>query len=294
MISIIISSAGAEQLLQVTENISLTIGVPFEIISRDNTVDPKGICEVYNSCAAQAKYPILCFMHQDIIVKTNNWGQVLADIFNNNAEIGLVGVAGSSYKSLSPSPWGGHAIDTKYLNLEQCYKFKDSAPRHLYRNPKDEKITEVAVIDGVFICTTKKVFAEHPFDNQLFKGFHAYDVDLSLSIGQKYKVVVTYDIFLSHLSEGRYDKVWMEQNIILHNKWNAHLPVNIEGLTLKQQELVEKVSFRSFINELVEFDIPLAAASELLWKNNRFVNLFLKIFWKMNFYLLKMKAKESR
>ena len=293
MVSVIISSADAAQLRQVTDNINSTIGVLFQLIAIDNSAGEKGICEVYNTGAQTAQYDILCFLHEDIIIKTNNWGQVLVDIFKNNPEIGLLGIAGSSYKSLSPSPWSSHAIDTKYTNFEQYYKHEDKASQVLYRNPKDVKLAQVACIDGVFMCTTKQVFAEYQFDEQLLKGFHIYDVDYSLTVGQKYKVAVTYDIFLSHLSEGSYGKDWMQDNIEVHKKWNMYLPVNIEELTLKQQQIVEKVSFKSFINELIGFNMPLIIAYEMLNKNNRFVKLYFKTFIKLNFYLIKVRSKAS-
>lgn len=291
MVSVIISSADAAQLRQVTDNINSTIGVPFQLIAIDNSAGEKGICEVYNTGAKTAQYDVLCFLHEDVIIKTNNWGQALVDIFKNNAEIGLLGVAGSSYKSLSPSPWGGHAIDTKYTNFEQCYKHEDKAPHVLYRNPNNVKLAQVACIDGVFMCTTKQVFAEYQFDEQLLKGFHVYDVDYSLTVGQRHKVMVTYDIFLSHLSEGSYNKDWMLDNIAVHKKWNNYLPVNIEGLTLKQQQVIEKISFKSFINQLIEFKMQLGIAYEMLNKNNRFIKLYLKTFFKLNFYLMKMRQK---
>jgi hypothetical protein len=289
MVSIIISSVSPAQLQQVTGNITETIGVPFEIIAIDNRTGKQGICAVYNQGAEKANYPILCFMHQDVVIKTNNWGKVLHDIFERDGQIGLVGIAGSAYKSLSPSPWGGHAIDTKYMNFEQYYKFKQAPPELMYRNPGNVKLAQVACVDGVFMCTTKTVFANCQFDAGIFKGFHLYDIDFSLAVGSRYKVMVTYDIFLSHLSEGRYDKNWMQDNITLHEKWNAALPVNIEGLNMQQQQKVEKISFKDFINKLMVFNMPLSIAYKLLKKNNRFKTLYGTLFWKLNFYLLKLK-----
>lgn len=291
MISVIISSANTQLLRQVTENITATIGVPFEIIATDNSKGEKGICEVYNAAAQQAQYNILCFLHEDIIIKTDGWGQVLINIFKADATIGLVGVAGSSYKTLSPSNWGGHSFETQYFNFEQCYKREQKPPQHFYHNPGKVKLAPVACIDGVFMCTTKNIFAECRFDESLFKGFHIYDIDYSINVGRKYKVAVTYDVFLSHLSEGGYNKDWMLDNIAMHNKWNAYLPVNIEGLDLSRQQKIEKQCFRSFINELAAFNLPLSIAYKFLFKNNRFMQQYPLLFMKLYFTLLKLKLK---
>jgi len=290
MVSVIISSANKELLANVSENIASTINVPFEIIATDNSEGKKGICEVYNAGAKHAQYDILCFLHEDIVIKTHNWGQVLAGIFKENPEIGLVGVAGSSYKTLSPSNWGGHFFETQYFNFEQCYKHQQTPPTHFYHNPGNVKLAPVACIDGVFMCTTKSIFADCRFDENLFKGFHIYDIDYSVNVSQKYKVAVTYDIFLSHLSEGGYNKAWMLDNIAMHDKWNAYLPINVEGIDLDRQQRIEKQSFKSFINELMWFNLPLSIAYGFLFKK-RFIKLYPAVFWKLYFHLFKLKLK---
>ena len=99
MISIIISSVNKNQLRLVAENIRKTIGVPFELLSFDNHEGKYGICEIYNKGIAKAKYDILCFMHEDIEIHTDKWGNIVSAYFENNKELGLVGVAGSDNKS---------------------------------------------------------------------------------------------------------------------------------------------------------------------------------------------------
>ena len=77
MISIIISSANSKQLEEVSQNVAQTIGVPYEIISFNNADGSMGICEVYNKGTAKAKYDLLCFMHEDLLFKTMDWGKVV-------------------------------------------------------------------------------------------------------------------------------------------------------------------------------------------------------------------------
>ena len=60
----IICSARPERLQAVTRNIEATIGVEYELIAVDNSVEGRGICAVYNEGASRARYPFLCFVHE--------------------------------------------------------------------------------------------------------------------------------------------------------------------------------------------------------------------------------------
>src|ERR1700712_2326715 len=230
MVSIIISSANAQQLEQVTENIGDTIGVPFEIIGFDNSNGQQGICTVYNRGIQQAKYDILCFMHEDVIIKTQNWGIALKAIFEENPDVGLLGVVGGGYKPFTPSTWGGLGIYNTFSNIIQSYKHSDKPPYHDFRNPDNAKLEEVACVDGVWLATTKKVANSIKFD-ETFTGFHSYDIDYSIAVGQQYKVCVTYEVLMNHLSEGSYSRGWLEDTLKLHKKWAGHLPINTKNFS---------------------------------------------------------------
>jgi hypothetical protein len=287
MISVIICSANKSLLNQVSENIAATIGVPYEIIATDNSSGEQGICSVYNKGILKAQYDILCFVHEDVLIKTDNWGQIVISLFKNDLQLGLVGIAGSSYKPLTPSGCGGLGINTTYVNIIQSFKHKKKESKLIYHNPNNENLSKVVCVDGVWLCTTKNVTKEFMFDEVTFKGFHGYDIDFSLSVAQKYKVAVSFEILLDHFSEGVYDKTWMRESLALHNKWNRHLPMNVEALTSKQIVYIEKSTFKNFIDQLIKFNYPMVIAFKMLWKNKKFLQLDLKLFLKLKFYILK-------
>jgi glycosyltransferase involved in cell wall biosynthesis len=286
MISVIICSANKTLLNQVSENIAATIGVPYEIIATDNSSGEQGICSVYNKGILKAQYDTLCFMHEDVLIKTNNWGQVILNIFKKDPGLGLLGVIGSSYKPMTPSGWGGLGPNTYYSNLIQHNKHSNKPTEHIFRNPNNEKLAQVACVDGVWLCTTKKIASEFMFDEINFTGFHVYDLDLSLFIGQKYKVAVTYEVLIEHFSEGKFDKNWMLDTIKLHQKWNKVLPVNHENLTREQVIYSEKATFKHFIKLLSSLNLPLSHASKILRMNNRYFNLDFKLFFKLRYYII--------
>ncbi|GGH23626.1 glycosyltransferase [Mucilaginibacter phyllosphaerae] len=293
MISVIICSANPGYLENVTRNISDTIGVPYELIAINNAGTNKGISQVYNEGISRAKYQVLCFMHEDVIIKTLNWGNTLLNLFKDE-QLGLVGVAGAGYVPISPSAGGGVNSQSVYMNILQSFKFSAKGTVHDYENPEDERLSEVAVLDGVFISTTKKVVAEFTFDEVTCSGFHAYDIDFSLAVGTRYKNAVTYDILLHHLSEGNYDSRWMLDNMKVFNKWNHRLPLNIKNISAAKSYKIEKATFKRFTDQLMEFNLPVNLAFTTLFKNNTFWNYNKGLFLKLSFYALKKKLSAKK
>jgi hypothetical protein len=225
MISIIVSTYQTGLFNNLKNNIKKTIGVPFEIIAIEN--DGKyGICEVYNVGAKQSQYDILCFVHEDVLFHTENWGQKLISHFESNKGLGVVGLAGSVIKCSGLSSWWLNKIadfEPKRCNIFQHYKYKDRPSTHVYANPENEKISSVVCLDGVFIASVRKVWEEVKFDTSI-KGFHAYDLDFSLRASLKYKVAVVFDIELEHFSEGNIGSNWVVENYQIHRKLNNVLP----------------------------------------------------------------------
>jgi len=254
VISIIISSVDKQLLKDVKLNIEETIGVPFEVISFDNSDGKMGLCEIYNKGSRLAKFDFICYMHEDIELKTEGWGQRVLNIFTDNVDLGLLGIAGSTYKSIAPSGWGtAPDIDVHYINVLQSFKYSNKPPQLMYMNPRNEKLTLVACVDGVWFCTKKKYALHFPFDEDLLKGFHCYDLDFSFSIGQKYKVAVTYEIMIEHFSEGNIDNNWLNETLKLHQKWKNNLPINIANLSIEQSKSVENEVFYQIIDKMTKY-----------------------------------------
>jgi len=254
MISVIICSVDRKALVQIKEDISLTIGVAHEVIAIDNFGTGKGICEVYNEGTALAKYDILCFMHEDIAIQTENWGKVVAEIFCDST-IGLLGVAGSTCRSLTPSGWfppAEYGTSSWRLNIIQGSKYNNADQKVDYFNPADEKLSRVACVDGVWFCTRKIIANKVKFDNRLLIGFHGYDIDYSLGVGKSHRVMVTFDILLHHKSEGNFDITWLKEILKVQNKYKDMLPVNYDTQRLPDFKTLEKKSLNRFLRENID------------------------------------------
>ena len=48
---------------------------------------------MYNESGSKAIYPLLCFMHEDILIETKDWGELIGKHLERK-ETGMIGVAG--------------------------------------------------------------------------------------------------------------------------------------------------------------------------------------------------------
>ena len=155
MISIIICSRTASISDELIHNIKQTIGIPFELVIIDNSNNFYSIFSAYNEGVKRSKYEVLCFMHDDIIFKTNDWGIIVMNRFNSS-NLGAVGVAGSPYYAILPGAWwsGGYICQSIYGEQELAYQ------------PKQDNALPVVVLDGVWFCVRKTGFFEKMDDNK--------------------------------------------------------------------------------------------------------------------------------
>jgi hypothetical protein len=215
MISIIISSYLPHYFSALEKNIAETIGVPYEIIKIDNP-GLMGITEAYNKGAKKAQFDNLVFMHEDILFKTENWGNKLISHLDKE-NTGVIGFAGSSYVPVAPSSW---TVAEKYnfVNILQGNKQNDEFV-HIH-STKGNRM-KVFAVDGVFLAIKKETYSNIKFNEEL-KGFHGYDLDLSLRVAQKFQNYVVDDILIQHFSSGNRDKDWLDANIKIKEKTGSN------------------------------------------------------------------------
>lgn len=229
MLSIIICSIDPERVRTVTANIHATIGVEHEVIIINNAKELGGMGAGYNTGAARARYDTICFMHDDIEFLKADWGQCVLSHFKSDANLGLIGIAGSRYKSKTISGWWTNQATADCCNIYQR-NLKGKDRKFLLRPAgKNGVIVPVKSLDGVWLCTRKRIWEEFPFNTADLKGFHFYDLDISLRISEKYTVGVVYDIDLVHFSKGNFGDEWVRGAISFHEEVNkVALPVSLD------------------------------------------------------------------
>lgn len=223
MISVIISTYKPALFKRVSENIKETIGVEYEIVAIENN-DRYSICEAYNMGVEKAKYPYLCFVHEDVLFKTVKWGSRLVSMMNNDHSIGLVGIAGTKFRSSYPSAIGQGPGLSQFLrgHIIHWDTYKD------FDISQEKSETEdVVCIDGVFMFTKKEIFKYCRFDEKMLTHFHGYDIDFSLQVFfQTFRVIVDRGVLLAHFSDGNYATENTVSNRKVGNKWKNKLPVS--------------------------------------------------------------------
>ncbi len=270
MISILICSVNKFYLDQVTINIKKTIGIEYEILFYDNRIEKKGICEVYNYLGKKAKYPILLFLHEDTLFTTDSWGGNILDVFKDDTEIGVIGLAGSKYKSRVLSGWYTGLDFLDYANVTHKLPNREEKLKIGF---KGNLIEEVVCIDGVFMCCKKNIFSTLFFDEKNIKGFHFYDLDFSLRASLFCKIVVIFNINLIHITNGGdFGDKWLVEAISFHKNRNYELP---NKKLLKNSSNFEFLISKTWLDFLKNHKIILK--NRLKWINTQkfYLNPFL-------------------
>lgn len=242
-ISIVICSRTKDLSTTFKKNIKETVGVDHEVIIIDNSKNKYSIFEAYNIGVERSKFPILAFIHDDVIFHTSNWGAKLTTLFNENSEIGLLGVAGSRIKTKIPSAWWDNLQKELVIHLIQHYPSREKKMLEMGFDGSDLK--EVSIIDGVFMVMRKQVNLRF---NENLSGFHNYDQSISIdTIKAGYKVFVTREILLEHFSLGKKDRNWFNSTLDFHKLYKDKLPltVNSEKITPQHKNFTANVFFKS-------------------------------------------------
>lgn len=247
MISIIICNKKATLDASVEKNIRDTIGVDYEIISIDNSRGQYNIFQAYNEGMAKAKGDILCFMHDDILFRSNGWGKVVEESFSSDPKMGALGVAGGHFLPDCPCSWS--TCKTTSFHVWQTNRDGSATEYGCTDYTDGKQLVEVACLDGLFMCIRQSLFDTIRFDDQTFSGFHCYDSDICMQVmAAGYSVNVTFDIDIEHHSNGACNQQYYDNLELWHKKWHSHLPV-ARGIQLSDNE---KKMHQEYAIELVE------------------------------------------
>jgi glycosyltransferase involved in cell wall biosynthesis len=220
-VSVVVCSREPAENTRHQRNVAKTIGCEYEYIRIDNTTNKYGICEAYNFGAKQAKGSVILFVHEDVFFMEPGWGPKLLAKFQDDASVGLVGVAGTQYLSQSAF-WPG--AGRPYIRGRVIHEIQADDKFYMTVFHRDMVDTPVVAIDGLFMAARASLFKHVQFDAYTFDKFHLYDMDISMQIGRSHTIMVTYDILLKHLSRGDYDHTWKEYAGAFAEKYEQSLP----------------------------------------------------------------------
>jgi hypothetical protein len=179
----------------------------------------EALTKAYNRGLKQATNDIVVFMHDDIEFDNGSWGNKLIKHFNDNAEFGILGLAGTTDMDASGRWWTDRSKMVGIVNHEKDGKKWESR----YSKSWVNQLNEVIIVDGLFFAVHKKRIKEN-FDEK-FDGFHFYEVDFVFSNFLKgVKVGVMYNIRVTHKSIGETNEEWEKNRLQFVEKFNQSLP----------------------------------------------------------------------
>ena len=158
MISVIICSRREKLDPDLAENIRQTVGVPYEIIRIDNSHGQYNIFEAYNLGVGRAKGEFLCFMHEDIVFHSNDWGRAVEQ-YLSKPQVGAIGVAGGNVV-LDRFDWRFYGDFYHTYMMQGAFTVTEQPEYTIlaYPPPKRRPLFQVAVIDGVWMCMRRNLF----------------------------------------------------------------------------------------------------------------------------------------
>lgn len=249
MISIIVLSKNDELFCSLKKSIIKTIGVPYEIICVPNSDSSFSIFSGYNFGANKSKFDYLLFIHEDVIFHTENWGILLLKYFEDLDNLGVLGIAGSSYLPISPSDWW--LGNPNYLHANFLSNAKDGRVGGGIPTKWGKQIpVPVFALDGMFLAIKKIVWEEFRFDENLY-GFHGYDTSICYQVSQKYQNYFVPGILMEHFSKGDPNETWLKNTVIANQ---LVLPFILENKKLGfLNSSLEIISYRLFLRQLMKF-----------------------------------------
>lgn len=127
-----------------------------------------------------AKYKV--FLHQDVFIVYKNFIRDLLWIFDQDKEIGMIGMVGSPVMPAEGVMWADDRIGSLFTsNIKQAGPALIGQVKMPYE--------QVEAIDGLLMATQ----ADLPWREDIFDGWDFYDVSQSMEFRKKgYKVVVPH------------------------------------------------------------------------------------------------------
>ena len=250
MISIVVCSVNKEGRALFAEELERTIGVEHELIMIANDVEKLSICTAYNKGAAAAKYPFLCFIHEDVTFHTIDWGAALVENLRNK-KTGFLGLAGSTLKTRNPSPWWITHENPQALSYRRVH-YIQSGSEQSQSTRDDGLLAEVLLLDGFFLACTTETWSQTRFDEKTLRGFHFYDMDICMTAhAGGLKNYVYRGALIEHHSSGSLNKGWVQGAEAFQKKWQPSLPAAIGPLPQKDLPQLERLALVDYVNTLI-------------------------------------------
>lgn len=202
------------------KHVSNTIGVKHKVVCYPN-FNQFSLPQIYNLAIKEHnnETAIMVFCHNDIAIKTQTWGKLLLNKFNNS-KFSIIGVAGTTYLAENGVWWHDRSKMcgvVEHTDGLKTWVSEYAAPRNGFTKP-------VVLVDGLFIAVDCNNI-EHQWDEE-FRGFHLYDLSFCVpNYLDGCEIGVTTDIRILHQSVGMTNQQWDENRKQFVEKYKEELPI---------------------------------------------------------------------
>lgn len=261
MISVVVCSVNRLARAAFAEQLERTIGTDYELILIENDVEKLSITAAYNQAAMAAKYPLLCFVHEDVTFHTSGWGKELVRCLEESKEAGIIGLAGATLKTRNPSPWWithESPLATGYRRMH----YIQSGIQQSAGSDNEAIFEEVICLDGFFLACSKQTWQLTKFDEAVLTDFHFYDLDISLAAHARgLRNYVYKGCNIEHHSGGSLNEGWVKSAESFHKKWRPQLPVAVMAVPAGDWTSLEKLALVDYIHTLIRLGFRWKALS---------------------------------
>jgi len=161
---------------------------------------------------------IFVFCHNDIKIRTKNWGKIILRLLNHS-DYGILGVAGTTFIPESGRWWEDRS--KMYGIVEHTNGIQEWVSEY---SDELKEIQSVAHIDGLFIVVDPDRI-ENKF-NENYGKFHFYDLSFCVdNFFDDVLIGVTTDIRILHKSIGETDNSWEENRKKFIDEYKDDLPI---------------------------------------------------------------------
>ena len=211
------SHLGEEQNQKFIKHIDDTIGVRHKVVCYPN-YNEFGLPQIYNDAIKThtTKDCIFVMCHNDITIKTRNWGKVLLNNFNHS-NYSIIGIAGSTFVPATGRWWDDRS--KMYGIVEHTNGLTTWASE--YCNEL-RGIQSVVMVDGLFMSfDPEKIIKGF---NENYGKFHFYDMPFCIdNYLEDCDVGVLTSIRVLHNSVGETDPDWETNRLKFVEEYN--LPI---------------------------------------------------------------------
>ncbi len=211
------SHRSEEQNQKFIKHIGQSIGTKHKVICYPN-FNQFSLPQIYNQAIAEhsEKNSIFVMCHNDIIIKTRNWGKILLSKFNNS-DYGIIGVAGSTFVPASGRWWDDRSKMYGIVEHRNAVSTWVSEFSNEIRG-----IQPVVMIDGLFMSLDPEKIVKG--FNEDFEKFHFYDMPFCIdNYLEGCDVGVISQIRVLHESVGETDPEWEANRLKFVEKYE--LPI---------------------------------------------------------------------